>query len=180
MKRFFYVGEGPENDALFAEAMRREVVCAEARTRLMHDYGADALYMNRNEVLGLVFKEKLKSTPFTLEHTFPSGGFAYEPDSKSSAGKKLGRRLVEEKILHFDPLRFIGETLGVLMFFSVGRTEYGTVIGYSRGRILLSNPWFPLDVPPWLKEVDEDEWVRWSGSQPVYTVENPVVEAMGY
>ena len=58
MEKHFYIGEGPEADALVAEVLEREKATHEAREALISEYEADGLILsvwNDGKVTGLAF-----------------------------------------------------------------------------------------------------------------------------
>lgn len=60
MEKHFYIGEGPEADALVAEVLEREKVTHEARKALISEYEADGLILsvwNDGKVTGLAFNK---------------------------------------------------------------------------------------------------------------------------
>lgn len=46
MEKHFYIGEGPEADALVAEVLEREKATHEAREALISEYEADGLILS--------------------------------------------------------------------------------------------------------------------------------------
>lgn len=171
MKRHFYIGEGPENDALFVEVKKLEGVGRMARKKLQKDFEADGLYsMGDNKVVGLVFKGK-QAIPFLKrEVCFGDDEYGYTPRRNTKKGKELARRLEEEQELHFDAGRYIRKKLGVYYYQRKGGRWYETIAGYAYGKILVCIPGQdgeisdPLpEVPGWLREVKESEWLAAQG-----------------
>ena len=66
MEHHYYIGEGPEADALLTEVRQRSETAHATRMKLMEDYGADALIMSvwkRGKLRGLDSR-KSKAFPF--------------------------------------------------------------------------------------------------------------------
>lgn len=102
MEKHFYIGEGPEADALVAEVLEREKVTHEARKALISEYEADGLILsvwNDGKVTGLAFN-KLTSRPYLKGETRTSGeeGYGYYPKLSTKEGKRLAQKLEAEEL----------------------------------------------------------------------------------
>lgn len=69
MNYHYYIGKGPESNALVAEVLEKNTTVTAARVALRDEYGADALILggwDNDRIAGLGFKEK-QSIPFLKE-----------------------------------------------------------------------------------------------------------------
>lgn len=182
MKKHFYIGEGPQAEALIAETLERENVAREARKALIAEYDADGLILSvwgNGRVTGLAF-DTPTSRPYLKGETRTSGeeGYGYYPKLNTKEGKRLAERLKAEE-LTFSPSKFILDKLHLHRMVTgpspVSRTGYAlhsSVAGIVSEKILVSIPGsktnepgkdpFP-DVPAWLREVKESEWLAAQG-----------------
>lgn len=65
----YYIGEGPEADALLTEVRQRSETAQAARTKLMEDYGADALILSwKGKPVGLGFRQEQR-IPYLKERS---------------------------------------------------------------------------------------------------------------
>lgn len=182
MEKHFYIGEGPEAEELIAETLARGNVVSEARKALITEYEADGLILSRwnnGKVAGLAF-EKPTSRPYLKGETRTLGheGYGYYPKLNTKEGKRLASRLSSEE-LTFSMSKFILDKLHLHRLVTgpshVSRTGcalYYSVAGIVSGKVLVSIPGgkereggedpFP-EVPAWLREVKESEWLAVQG-----------------
>lgn len=180
MEKHFYIGEGPQADELIAEALKRRSVTREARNALIAEYETDGLLLSPwrdGKVIGLAF-DKPTSRPYLKGETRIKEGYGYYPKLSTKEGKRLAKRL-EAKELAFDLSNFILDRLrlhwtatGPSLASRTGLMLYYSTAGIAPGKILVSIPGgkeseqgegsFP-DVPAWLREVKESEWLAAQG-----------------
>lgn len=182
MEKHFYIGEGPEAEELIAETLERENVAREARKALIAEYETDGLILsvwNDGKVAGLAF-EKPTNRPYLKGETRLSNGegYGYYPKLSTKEGKRLAERLKAEE-LTFSRSNFILDKLclrrivaGASQSSRTGRALYYSVAGIISGKVLVSIPGgkereggedpFP-EVPVWLREVKESEWLAAQG-----------------
>ena len=182
MEKHFYIGEGPEAEALIAETLERKNVALEARKALIAEYETDGLVLSRwgdGKVTGLSFA-KPTSRPYLKGKTRLSDGehYGYYPKLSTKEGKRLAQKLEAEE-LTFSLSKFILDKLRLRRIVaedsSASRTGcalYYSVAGIISGKILVSIPGskkneyggdpFP-EVPEWLREVKESEWLAAQG-----------------
>ena len=163
MERYIYAGEGPENDAFMEDLKALNDKCRKARKALKDDYGADGLYIEGNEIMGLAFNER-KNLPYLKGEIELGGGYGYLPRKGDKEGKKLANRIEQEKMLHFDPSKYIMEKLGVRRDSYERGRWYCTVAGYTTKRVMVKIPGpkdeeFPV-VPDWMREITQSECDR--------------------
>ena len=82
MEYRYYIGEGQEADALLTEVRQRSETARAARTKLMEDYGADALISSswsKGKPVGLGFKQEQRIPYLKGGGRRYEGGFAYYP-----------------------------------------------------------------------------------------------------
>lgn len=182
MEKHFYIGEGPEADALITETRERENVAREARKALIAEYEADGLILSvwdDGKVAGLAF-EKPTSRPYLKGETRTSGqkGYGYYPKLSTKEGKRLAQKLEAEELTFslskfiLDRLRLHRMVAGSSLVSQTGSVLYYSVAGIVSGKILVSIPGskgseheqdpFP-EVPAWLREVKESEWLAAQG-----------------
>ena len=183
MEKHFYIGEGPEADALVAEALEREKATHEAREALISEYEADGLILsvwNDGKVTGLAFNRPTHR-PYLKGETRTSGeeGYGYYPKLSTKEGKRLAQKLEAEE-LTFSASKFILDRLrlhriatGPHSASRTGHAVYYSVAGIASGKILVKIPGsknpehdgtqsFP-SIPSWLREVKESEWLAVQG-----------------
>ena len=163
MERYIYAGEGPENDAFMEDLKALVEKCRKARKALKDDYATDGLYIEGNEIMGLAFNER-KKLPYLKGEVDLGGGYGYLPRKGDKEGKKLANRIEQEKILHFDPAKYIIEKLGVARDSYKGGRWYCSVAGYTTKRVMVKIPGpkdeeFPV-VPDWMREITQSECDR--------------------
>lgn len=95
MEKHFYIGEGPEAQALISEALARESVARKARKALIAEYETDGLILsvwNDGKVTGLAF-EKPTIRPYLKGETRLSNGegYGYYPKLSTKEGKRLAK-----------------------------------------------------------------------------------------
>lgn len=177
MEKHFYIGEGPEAEALIAEAWERHNACNNARKRLLEDYKADFFMETAVSILGggvlvgLGFSERVKRPYFKGEERTVMG-YAYYPKLSTKEGKALAKRLKEEKDLHFCTSKFLLEKMGISRILFENRRVHWCAAGFVEGKLLLSvpgskeakegeDPW--PNIPAWFREVRESEWLAAQG-----------------
>lgn len=176
MEKRFFIGEGPEAEKLIASMLARSEVARKARLSLMHDYESDGLLLSGGRdgsIVGLSFKEK-RDIHFLKGGNKIEGGYAYYPKMNTKKGKELSKRL-DDKDLTFSASHFIINTLKLERFAFSGCRMYFSVAGTSEDlkKILVSIPGdreeegrpsnnFP-DIPEWMREVKESEWLAAQG-----------------
>lgn len=172
MEKKYYIGEGPEAEALIAEVQARREVVSSARSAVQNEYGADGL-LSRNrggEICGLVFKEKQHS-PFLKSEIRVDGGYGYYAKKNCKRGKELYAKL-RVPDLQFSPSDHIVKKLNInRMCFGPsgpGMAIYSTAAGFADGKIIVSIPAAekgdPMpSVPAWFREVKESEFIAAQG-----------------
>lgn len=166
MKINYYIGEGPENDALCMEVRRLVAQREQARQKLADDYHAEGVYCSGCHIKGLAFREEV-DLPYLKLEAVSYEGFGYEPCGDTREGQELIHRL-EEQALHFDSRAYICKKLNIFRVQTEGRKVYETAAYFSFGKILVSIPGqkdrfdFPK-LPDWFYEVNEDEWYSAKG-----------------
>lgn len=182
MEKHFYIGEGPQAKELIAETLERENIAREARKALIAEYKTDGLILSGwgdGKVVGLAF-DKPTSRPYLKGETRLSNGegYGYYPKLSTKEGKRLANRLEAEE-LTFNQSKFILDRLhlcrmvaGASSASRTGCALYYSVAGIISGKILVSIPGgkereggkdpFP-EVPVWLREVKESEWLAVQG-----------------
>ena len=182
MEKHFYIGEGPQAEALIAETLERENVAREARKALIAEYETDGLVLSvwgNGKVTGLAF-EKPTSRPYLKGETRlkNGGGYGYYPKLSTKEGKRLAERLEAENLTFsqsnfiLDRLRLRRMVTGPSSASRTGHALYYSVAGIISGKVLVSIPGskenehgkdpFP-EVPAWLREVKESEWLAAQG-----------------
>ena len=186
MERHYFIGTGPEAAALIAEANERWQASCDARKRLLEDYGAD-FFMETSYSLerggrieGLGFSERVKRPYFKGEERTEMG-YAYYPKLSTKEGKRLAKRLEEEKELHFCTAVYLLKKLGISRILREGRRMHWCTAGWIEDKVLLSvpGPKFPKDleerkklnlgidlwpkIPDWFREVKESEFLAAQG-----------------
>lgn len=182
MEKHFYIGEGPEAEALIAETLERKNVALEARKALIAEYETDGLVLSAwgdGKVTGLAF-DKPTSRPYLKGKTRLSDGesYGYYPKLSTKEGKRLAQKLEAEE-LTFSLSKFILDKLRLRRMVAgpggtspTGYILYHSVAGIVSGKVLVSIPGskenkqgrdpFP-NVPEWLREVKESEWLAAQG-----------------
>lgn len=179
VQHHYYIGEGPEADALIAELKSREDKARKARMNILKEYGADALVMSvwkRGNPAGLGFKEK-QNLPFLKGGTRYDEGFAYYPKRSTKAGKELAVKL-EAPELEFEASDYIIKTLKLHRMEAgrhsgshTGMALYHSVAGYCDGKLLVKIPAGKsgsvldpmLEIPAWLRPCKESEFLAAQG-----------------
>ena len=179
MKFHYYIGEGPEADALLTDVRQKRETAHAARTKLMEDYGADALILSswsRGKPVGLGFRQE-QSVPYLKGgNRRYEAGFAYYPKMSTKAGKELSAKL-DAPELEFDACDYILERLKLSRMVAgrhsgsrTGMAMYHSTAGYCFGKMLVKIPSGnsdsddPMpDVPDWFREVKESEWLAAQG-----------------
>lgn len=182
MEKHYYIGEGPQAEELIVETLERENVAREARKALIADYEADGLILSvwrDGKVTGLTF-DKPTSRPYLKGETRLSNreGYGYYPKLNTKEGKRLAKRLEAEELTFsqsnfiLDKLRLRRTVAGPSSASRTGCALYYSVAGIVSGKVLVSIPggkeWeegedpFP-EVPAWLREVKESEWLAAQG-----------------
>ena len=180
VEKNYYIGEGPEADALISEAEERRKSACAARDALQKEYGADGLITRgRGELIsGLAFKEK-QQRPYLKGEIRLDDCFGYEPRMSCKQGKELAAKLSSPE-LKFNASDYI---LGKLKLHRMragphaasrtGMALYYSVAGYTGSKVLVSIPGSqdedPMrgdkmpEVPAWLRPVKESEWLAAQG-----------------
>lgn len=112
MQFHYFIGTGPEAEALIAETTAKKNAVDEARRALCQEYGASGLIEIERLgcVTGLVFDEK-QSLPFLKKERGVEGNrYGYYPKLNTKAGKKLAAKL-EQPGLVFDVSDHLIKTL---------------------------------------------------------------------
>lgn len=172
MTKNFFIGEGPEAEALIAEVKELREAVSIARKAIQNEYCADGLLSRNNggEICGLVFKEK-QSLPFLKEEMRVDGGYGYYAKRNCKQGKELSAKL-RAPDLQFSPSDHIVKKLNInRMCFGAsgpGMAIYSTAAGFIDGKIIVSIPAAeksdPMpEVPTWFREVKESEWLAAQG-----------------
>lgn len=172
MEKHFYIGEGPEAEALIAEVVDCRVSAGVARKAVQDEYSADGLLSRNNggEICGLVFKEK-QNSPFLKGEMRVDGGYGYYAKKNCKQGKELSAKL-RAPDLQFSPSDHIVKKLNInRMCFGAsgpGMAIYSTAAGFVDGKIIVSIPAAekgdPMpSVPAWFREVKESEFIAAQG-----------------
>lgn len=180
MEYHYYIGEGPEADALLTEVRQRSESAQTARTKLMEDYGADALILSswsKGKPVGLGFKQKQRIPYLKEGNRRYENGFAYYPKMNTKAGKELSAKL-DAPQLEFDACDYILKTLKLHRMVAgqhsgsrTGMALYHSVAGYCDSKLLVKIPGGnkgevgdPMpEVPVWLREAKESDWLAAQG-----------------
>lgn len=182
MKNHYYIGEGPEADALVAEVREKDAATAAAHKTLCEEYESDGLILSRHrkgKPAGLGFKEK-HTLPFLKGEMPLSEGYAYYPRLNCKAGKELAAKL-NDPALEFSVSDYITKKLKVVRWVAgphaasrTGMAMYMSAAGIVNGKLLVTIPGgdenaengggdpMPI-VPAWLREVKESEWLAAQG-----------------
>lgn len=181
MNYHYYIGKGPESNALVAEVLEKNTTVTAARVALRDEYGADALILggwDNDRIAGLGFKEK-QSIPFLKGERHTKDGYAYYPKQSCKAGKELATKMANPA-LTFNASSFIVNTLGISREVigeqarsRTGMAMYYTTAGIFKGVLLIKIPkntscatpctdTMPV-VPAWLREVKESEFLAAQG-----------------
>lgn len=187
MERHYFIGTGPEAEALIAETWARLNVCNNARDKLLKQYEADNVVTSKSNITGggrvvaLWFKEPVQR-PYLKGGECLEGGYFYYPNLRTKEGKALARRMKEDEALTFDYSTFILKKLGVSrIVFDEGLSMYYCTAGFADGKVLLSvpgpkspksfeerkklnlsiDPW--PQIPTWFKEVKQSEFLAAQG-----------------
>lgn len=182
MEKHYYIGEGPQAEELISETREREDIARKARKALMAEYEADGLVLSvwgEGEVTGLAF-DKPTNRPYLKGETELSNGkgYGYYPKLNTKEGKRLAQKFEAEE-LTFSMSKFILDKLRLHRMVSgpgspsrTGYILYHSVAGIISGKVLVSIPGskenghgktpFP-EVPAWLREVKESEWLAAQG-----------------
>ena len=180
MEKNYYIGEGPEAEALIAEIKGLREAANNARDVVQQEYGADGLVLHGRggKVCGLAFIEK-QNKPFLKGEVRLEKGFGYYPKLNCKQGKELASKLGAPE-LQFNTNDYILTKLklhrmcgGPHRASRTGMALYLSVAGYAENKILVSIPG-PKDldrmhgdpmpeVPIWFREVKESEWLAAQG-----------------
>lgn len=182
MEKHYYIGEGPQAEDLISETREREDIARKARKALMAEYEADGLVLSvwgEGKVTGLAF-DKPTNRPYLKGETELSNGKGYGcyPKLNTKEGKRLAQKFEAEE-LTFSMSKFILDKLRLHRMVSgpggpsrTGYILYHSVAGIISGKVLVSIPGskenghgktpFP-EVPAWLREVKESEWLAAQG-----------------
>ena len=181
MEKNYYIGEGPEAEALIAEVSACREAANNARDAVQKEYGADGLMIRSHSgnATGLAFKEK-QHLPYLKGEERIEGGFGYYPKLNCKQGKELAAKLSSPE-LKFNASDYI---LGKLKLHRMcagphaasrtGMALYYSVAGYTGSKVLVSIPGSkdedPMrgkdkmpEVPAWLRPVKESEWLAAQG-----------------
>lgn len=179
MEYRYYIGEGQEADALLTEVRQRSETARAARTKLMEDYGADALILSpwsRGKPVGLGFKQEQKIPYLKGGGRRYEGGFAYYPKMSTKAGKELSAKL-DAPELEFSASGYILKLLKLSRMVvdrcsgsPTGMAIYHSMAGYCGDKLLVKIPdsndpdEYPMpEIPSWMREVKESEWLAAQG-----------------
>ena len=174
----YYIGEGPEADALLTEVRQRSETAQAARTKLMEDYGADALILSwKGKPVGLGFRQEQR-IPYLKEGSRRyEDGFAYYPKMNTKAGKELSAKL-DTPELEFSASGYILKLLKLSRMVvdrcsgsPTGMAIYHSTAGYCGDKLLVKIPGGnsgpggdPMpEIPSWMREVKESEWLAAQG-----------------
>lgn len=176
----FFIGEGPEAEALIAEVKALRDAVSNARDMVQKEYGADGLMLRGHggDVTGLAFKEK-QQRPYLKGETKLEGGFGYYPKLNCKQGKELAAKLKAPE-LKFDASDYIIDALklhrmcaGPHAASRSGMALYYSVADYRGSKVLVSIPGSKdedpklgdkmPEVPTWLRAVKESEWLAAQG-----------------
>lgn len=180
MEYRYYIGEGQEADALLIEVRQRSETARAARTKLMEDYGADALILSpwsRGKPVGLGFKQEQRIPYLKGGGRRYEGGFAYYPKMSTKAGKELSAKL-DAPELEFSACDYILKMLKLFRMVvgrcsgsRTGMAMYHSTAGYCGDKLLVKIPGGNIgpggdpmpEIPSWMREVKESEWLAAQG-----------------
>ena len=176
----YYIGEGSEAAKLITETMDRQRQTNEARKTVQEEYKADGLLSSRSRdggVAGLCFNEK-QTLPFLKGEIRLEDGYGYFPKLNCKAGKELRTKLTAPEMT-FSASDHIIQALGVARMVAgahsgsrTGLALYQSVAGIVDGKLLVKIPGSAEEdshgdkmpqVPSWLREVKESEWLAAQG-----------------
>lgn len=172
MNKNFFIGEGPEAEALIAEVKERREAVGKARNAVQKEYGADGLLSRGEgrEICGLAFKEQ-RALPFLKGEVRLENGFGYYAKKNCKEGKELSAKLRAPE-LQFCPSDHIIHELKLNRMCvgagSAGIALYSSAAGFAGNKILVSIPCGesndPMpEVPTWFRAVKESEWLAAQG-----------------
>lgn len=177
MEYRYYIGEGQEADVLLTDVRQRSETAQAARTKLMEDYGADALILSwKGKPVGLGFRQEQRIPYLKGGGRRYEDGFAYYPKMNTKAGKELSAKL-DAPELEFSASGYILKLLK-LSCMVVGRHSgsrtgiamYHSTAGYCGDKLLVKIPdgndpdEYPMpEIPSWMREVKESEWLAAQG-----------------
>lgn len=173
MEFHFYMGKGPEVDALIAEGRQEDQKAADARGALLEEYGASSLLVRGKAVIGITYTEEQdnKILKFLKRDEF---GYNYAPKKNSNAGKALAEKMQNPGLL-FGWSDFLTTRLGIRRYAREGRNIFFSVAGFvqrDEGVILIARipavaqnqEGDPMpEIPPFLTEVKESVFLAVQG-----------------
>ena len=180
MEYRYYIGKGPEADALLTEIRQCSEMVHAARVKLMEEYGADALISSpwsRGKPSGLGFKQEQRFSYLKRGNKGYEDGFVYYPKMNTKAGKELSAKL-DAPELEFDACDYILKRLKLFRMVvgrcsgsRTGMAMYHSTAGYCGDKLLVKIPngngeldGDPMpQIPTWLCEVKESEWLAAQG-----------------
>lgn len=170
----YFLGEGPEVDALNKEVDARIKARQAAQKALIEEYGADTLVVNGDDwsPLAFGFKEETKAPRFLKAADIKDGFYLFEPDKRYKKGKELAEKFKDPKYA-FSPRKYVLEKYGLFrMTFGNGHW-YRSVVFWPKDNIMAveipvntedassNDPW--PEIPPFLREVKYSEFLAVQG-----------------
>lgn len=147
------------------------------RRTVLQEYGADTFVASRGghgNLLGIVYKEKQESPWLKLDYEDKVHGFVYKPKRNIKRGRALSDAMQDEG-MSFIPSEFLVRECHAGRCLSEYRFGQHILVfstaGFADGVIFLKIPDngqeeggdpFP-DIPGWLREVKESEWLMAQG-----------------
>ena len=165
----YYIGEGPEADAIITAIKEKQQNNAVATNKFIEDFGIDELitYDNGKSIAGATFKGEVPKWAREIDmynhKPFYSGNRSYKK------GKEFCDRKEELTYRWSDDLL---KKCGVSRWLIRGRRLYREKCGYTQDKVLVGIP-FDSDtnecddkmptIPSWMREVKESEWLAAAG-----------------
>lgn len=173
----YYIGEGPEAEALIAEVKELIKAVKNARAVIQQEYGADALVVGHDgQPRGLAFTEK-QNKPYLKGEVRSKDAYGYYPKRNCKQGKELASKLAAPELkldisdYILSKLKLHRMCVGSCADSSTGLAMYSSVAGYAGGKVLMSIPSLPAiensdpmtSVPAWFREVKKSELLAAQG-----------------
>ncbi len=178
MKYTYYVGEGPEAEALIKDIRRAGKSFRYEVDIILKDFPGNTGSVHSGDigpVVGMAFAKELTATQcrdygFNNKADFHEGSFFYYPSRRLNKGKALQKRFNLANKIRLST-KYISEVTGVLRILFEGNRLCSTSVGFDDNKIYIripgtpddgkSNPYggdkFP-DIPDWFRAPVGDEF----------------------